>query len=294
MNQRTELRQRLRQQAQKKKTSPTRTLEQILTWVQIALALTPLATACIYLFGMAWHTGYVNVFHVDSSEFPLSTEQTLLVGTIALVSNIAPYISYPLAGFALVLVLLVIAAFTSELLKRLYNWHQLKMLRIDDTIRQSSTFKMLTKNAIKPQDAPIFEACLNIFLTLFTRYSYIIGTGIIIFLLTIYSFSNGKNEAQSQINKMKNKEYSSANCLKYAEHPEEISALRIVCNATQCTFWTEKDGTIYLRHDQIVSATIPPATGSKKFPICNRSTDTDLTNKKEQGPAVARDATIRK
>ena len=105
MNQRTELRQQYRQQARHKKIPPTRAPEQTLVWVQIALALLPLATACIYLFGMAWHMGYVSVFHVDSSEFPLSTEQNLLVGTIALVTNIAPYITYPLAGFALVLVL---------------------------------------------------------------------------------------------------------------------------------------------------------------------------------------------
>ncbi|MGL4891953.1 MAG: hypothetical protein ACRC52_14345, partial [Aeromonas veronii] len=45
--------------------------------------------------------------------------------------------------------------------------------------------------------------------------------------------------------------------LKYAAHPEGISALRIVCNATQCTFWNETDGTIYLRYDQIDSVTIP-------------------------------------
>lgn len=67
--------------------------------------------------------GYVSVFHVDSSKFPLSTEQNLLVGTITLVTNIAPYITYPLAGFVLVLALLVIAALTSEPLKKPYKWH---------------------------------------------------------------------------------------------------------------------------------------------------------------------------
>lgn len=273
MNQRTELWQQRRQQARQKKTPPTSSPEQTLVWVQIALALLPLATACIYLFGMAWHMGYVSVFHVDSSEFPLSTEQNLLVGTIALVTNIAPYITYPLAGFALVLVLLFIAAFTSELLKKLYKWHQIKMRRIDDTIRQNSTFKLLTKNAIKPQEASKWESLLDKLFTLFIQYSYLIGSGIIIFLLTIYSYSNGKNEAGSQIEKMKRKEFPAAHCIKYAGIPEEISALRIICNATQCTFWTEQYGTIYLRHDQIVSASIPPTEPkSKKSPTCNRST----------------------
>lgn len=54
MNQRTELRQQYRQQAKQKKPPPTRAPEQTLVWVQIALALLPLATAWIYLFGMAY------------------------------------------------------------------------------------------------------------------------------------------------------------------------------------------------------------------------------------------------
>lgn len=273
MNQRTELRQQYRQQARQKKTPPTRAPEQTLVWVQIALALLPLATACIYLFGMAWHMGYVSVFHVDSSEFPLSTEQNLLVGTIALVTNIAPYITYPLAGFVLVLALLVIAALTSELLKKLYGWHQEKMLRVDDAIRQSSTFKRLTKNAIKLHEASRWESLLDKLFTLLIQYSYFIGSGVIIFLLTIYSYSNGKNEADTQIGMMQKNEFPAAHCIKYAGIPEEISALRIICNATQCTFWTEQYGTIYLRHDQIVSASIPPTEPkSKKSPTCNRST----------------------
>jgi len=43
MNQRTELRQQYRQQARHKKIPPTRAPEQTLVWVQIALALLPLA-----------------------------------------------------------------------------------------------------------------------------------------------------------------------------------------------------------------------------------------------------------
>jgi len=59
MNQRTELRQRLRQQANQKKLKQANPLpEQTLIQVQIVLALLPLLTACVYLLGMAWHMGY--------------------------------------------------------------------------------------------------------------------------------------------------------------------------------------------------------------------------------------------
>ena len=47
-------------------------------------------------------------------------------------------------------------------------------------------------------------------------------------------------------------------------HPKGIQALRIVCNSVQCTFWTPQEGTIYLRHDQIDSVTVPPKPDSKE------------------------------
>ncbi len=97
MNQRTELRQHLRRQGKLKKATQNKSPEQTLVLVQIALTLLPLLTACIYLFGMTRHMGYLKVFHIDSSEFPLSTEQNLLMGVVALASNVLPLIIYPLA-----------------------------------------------------------------------------------------------------------------------------------------------------------------------------------------------------
>ena len=80
MNQRTELRLRHRKGVQANKAELATVNEQKWVQAQTVLAFLPLITAAVYLFGMAWHMGYVNVFHVDSSEFPLSTEQTLLTG----------------------------------------------------------------------------------------------------------------------------------------------------------------------------------------------------------------------
>lgn len=50
--------------------------------------------------------------------------------------------------------------------------------------------------------------------------------------------------------------FSAANQLRYAKHPEEIPAIRVMCNSIQCTFWTKADGTIFLQHDQIDSVVI--------------------------------------
>ena len=95
MNQRTELRLRHRKGVQANKAELATVNEQKWVQAQTVLAFLPLITAAVYLFGMAWHMGYVNVFHVDSSEFPLSTEQTLLTGTFALVANLVPLLGYP-------------------------------------------------------------------------------------------------------------------------------------------------------------------------------------------------------
>ena len=97
----------------------------------------------------------------------------------------------------------------------------------------------------------------------YLRLCFVLITCAIIFALAFHCYRDGEEWAQKQTKKMVQGTQSVAEQLVYAKHPEGVSALRIACNAIQCTFWTEKDGTIYLRHDQIDSVTIPSDSDSK-------------------------------
>lgn len=263
MNQRSELRQLLRQQVKQKKTKPAKSPEHTLLLVQIALALLPLLTACIYLFGMARHMGYLSVFHVDSGEFPLSTEQNLLMGVFSLVSNTLPLIFYPLAIVLACMVLGALIALTFRLIKGITERVRAYGIRIGSSEPMIRFYKVAFKYSIEPHESKWLEDIFDVIFTWYFRFLYVFITCAIVFGLASVSYRDGEESANQQVEKMKQGPQDFAEHLIYAKHPEGISAVRIVCNATYCAFWTEKDGTIYLRHDQIDSVTIPPTSDEK-------------------------------
>ncbi|WP_429023137.1 hypothetical protein [Aeromonas allosaccharophila] len=264
MNQRTELRQRLRQQAKQKKAKPVKSPEHTLVLMQIALTILPLLTACIYLFGMSRHMGYLDVFHVDSSEFSLSTEQNLLMGVVALMSNVLPLIIYPLALVGALMLLGAIIALTFRLIKRRLDHLRARASDIGNSEGMLRFLRALFKYAIQPHEAKWLEAAYDAISTWYLRFCGLLVVCAIVFGLAYCSYRDGEDLANQQVEKMKQGPQDFAEHLIYAKHPEGISAVRIACNTAQCTFWTEKDGTIYLRHDQIDSVTIPPKPDNSK------------------------------
>ncbi|HEH9402147.1 TPA: hypothetical protein SIA35_004265 [Aeromonas sobria] len=263
MNQRTELRQHLRRQGKLKKATQNKSPEQTLVLVQIALTLLPLLTACIYLFGMTRHMGYLKVFHIDSSEFPLSTEQNLLMGVVALASNVLPLIIYPLALVGALMLLGAIIALTFRLIKRCSDYFRSLASDIGNSAFMLCFLKALLKYAMQPHEAKWLETAYNVIFIWYLRFCYLLFTCAIVFGLAFYSYRDGEELAKEQIGKMENGTPEFAEQLSYSKYPEGVSALRIACNATQCSFWTVKDGTIYLRHDQIDSVVIPPTSNEK-------------------------------
>jgi hypothetical protein len=261
MTQPVELRERLRQRTRtstnKSPVTKSVTPEQKLVWVQIALTFLPLITAFIYLLGMSWHMGYLGVFNVDSSEFPLSTEMTLLTGISSLMSKLLPLIGYPVAAVVVFIVVWGIFALTFELLERLSNKIHTYTARIGDSELFQRALRSIFRYSIRPHQADGWGRILERVFGWYLIFASVIVTGFIISLMTYYSYCNGRDRAQEQIEKMTQGTFAAANQLRYAKHPEGIPAIRIMCNSIQCTFWTKADGTIFLRHDQIDSVVIP-------------------------------------
>lgn len=266
MNQHTELRPRLRQQAGKNDKKPAKSPEQTLVRVQIALTLLPLLTACIYLFGMSWHAGYLSVFHIDSGEFPLSTEQNLLAGVLSLVTHVLPLIFYPIGIAIGIMVLGVVWTLTYRLIKRVTEQVRTYGVRIGSSDPMVRFYKKAFKYSIEPHETERLEAFFERIFTWYFRYLYVLGPCVIVLGVATLCYQDGVKSAKNHITKMGQGPQNFAEQLTYAKHPEGVSAVRIACNAVQCTFWTEKDGTIYLRHDQIDSVTIPPKPDSKEQP----------------------------
>ncbi|MNF52963.1 hypothetical protein D3C85_680590 [compost metagenome] len=258
MNQHSELRQRLRQQTSKNGKRPAKSPEQTLVKVQIALTLLPLLTACVYLFGMSWHMGYVEFFHVDSGEFPLSTEQTLLTGTAALLVNILPLLSFPIVLFPAIFILGIFAAVAFKSTIWAIDAFREKVRSFMDREPLLKEVRATLNGSTKNNQPTWFTTLIAAVLIWYIRFAYLMVTCTIILMIAYYSYGNGETLATRQVKEMKEGTFASANSLSLAKHSGEVSAIRIICNAIQCAFWTEKDGTFYLRHEQIDRMTIPP------------------------------------
>ncbi|HDC4322891.1 hypothetical protein QK281_07880 [Aeromonas hydrophila] len=264
MNQRSELRQRLRQQASKNGRKPIKSPEQTLVHVQIALTLLPLLTACVYLFGMSWHMGYVEFFHVDSSEFPLSTEQNLLTGVAALVVNILPLLTFPIVLFPALFVVGIFSVVTFKSINWIIQASREKIISIMDNDPLLKEVRATLNDSTRNKQPSWLTTLLTAVITWYIRFAYLIVTCGIVLMLAYYSHDNGETVAVRQVKEMKEGTFASTNKLTLANNSGEVSALRIVCNAIQCAFWSEKYGTFYLRHEQIDRMTILPKPNSKE------------------------------
>ncbi|BBR10076.1 hypothetical protein [Aeromonas caviae] len=262
MNQRSELRQRLRQQASKKCAHGQQFIspEKILVIVQIGLALLPLITAFIYLMGMSWHQGYLLSFHVDSSEFPLSTEQTLLTGVMAVSLAILPVYIYTILAMGIAIIIWFVLTgfdqeingFISSIKLRTIDFIEGLMLKLKIKKPMESV-----KKVSKPRKVIKWSEKLKRM-----AITYLIGTAILLLIgmvveLAWHVHTEGTNLAKNQKTMLSNNTLEQMNIILYNNNKKPALALRIICNTTQCAFWTEDDGTIYLRHEQIDSATIP-------------------------------------
>lgn len=264
MNQRIELRQMLRQQASKNGKKLAKSSEQTLVRVQIALTLLPLLTACVYLFGMSLHMGYVDFFHVDSSEFPLSTEQYLLTGAAALVVNLLPVITFPIVLFPALLFLCIFSAIAFKSTIWAMDALLEKARQFVDRAPLLKKVRATVNGSIKNNQPNWFTALLTTVIAWYVRLAYLMVTFTIVSMIAYYSYGNGETLAIRQVQEIKEGTFTSANTLRLAKHSDQIVALRIVCNTIQCAFWTEKNGTFFLRHSQIDSVTISPKPNDRE------------------------------
>jgi len=70
--------------------------------LQTILTVLPVLSAGLYLMGATYHQGYLDVFGLDDSLFPLATDKALLSGFLALVTfGLVPMLYSIFAGLAL-------------------------------------------------------------------------------------------------------------------------------------------------------------------------------------------------
>lgn len=224
-------------------------------FVHTLLAATPLLTAAIYLMGMAYHYGYISTFGLDSTEFSLPADTTLLYGFISLIGLISPYRWWILGSFITLFFGLFIMLFlptvrlgTTQLWQRaglrngiLWLAHKLRSRRFSFII-----------------------TCLDFVARLYDKLFIVVMPILLTMLAAIYCVPDGAAQAKKEITKLEKGEGSTSKLSSTSTMLGDTPHIRIICNTTHCAYWLKDGRTLILRHDQVDQTLLLPPKEAKK------------------------------
>ncbi|MFM2112377.1 MAG: hypothetical protein RLZZ271_1037 [Pseudomonadota bacterium] len=204
--------------------------------LSIILSILPVITAGLFLLGLAYHEGYLEMFGLDDSLFPVSKDRILVFGFLSLVSISTPSLFYTITALMILLSAVVISGVIfsgSPLLARMT-----KRLSLDKKSEQ--------KNEEVLSEYERFKRLLA------TTLGYLGMSGILIlfFIVIVFlSLNSGRQQALSEIKafSMSQENYVTLHSA-LLERPERVKQL--VCSSSHCAFWTGSS-TVVLRHEQI-------------------------------------------
>lgn len=207
-------------------------------FINTALAVVPVFSAALYLMGFMYYQGFLDVYGVESSLFPLASDTTLLYGFYVLIPTVAsltPVFYAVLAMFALMFMLGLAYLLASS-------------SRVD-ALHKRVFAKKANKNKRNPE---IKQKLDDILVKGETAYYYYLGIFLILLtavLLTKFAIIRGSDEAIKNIDKFNNQTgrwvmlYTSLSS-------SPVKAQQITCSNTHCAFWLGEEA-LMLGHDKI-------------------------------------------
>lgn len=260
MNQNTELRSRIQRRITKSTShvSPSSKEGKNVFFSKIFFTLLPFAIiAILYLFGMSTHDGYLSVFHVSSSLFPQSREESLLIGSMSLALFLFNALIVALVLFFVFMVIVSISTLLFKPLKRLRK-NTLKLIDgISEKIKENKLFKAFISQCPTEEEANPFSEITERAFRIYLKFSISLVLCIAFIGLILYVCDDGSSMAKKHIKDFEDEKYESTIIIKYSKYPDGIKAMQIACNSIKCAFWSPTEGTFYLRHEQIESITVP-------------------------------------
>jgi|GEM_PF-3006683 hypothetical protein len=214
--------------------------------LKVWLSLIPIATGILYVMGSMFLQGYLSAFNLDSTQFPVPNDRTLLNGyTLLITGGLVAWLLF----FAAVFLTLI-----SVVVGRVVMASNPKFLqRIKERKAKSANQTAALMQGVGGQSAEdtIYRVCI---------WALVIGFGVMmLFFVTVLSRQYGVAQAKEDIENFKvgKGNYVSvlADTLK-----GPTKAIQLLCGTTHCAFWIG-DRTVVLKQDQIKSleAFIPNA-----------------------------------
>jgi len=223
-------------------------------FVHTLLAATPLLTAAIYLMGMANHYGYITTFGLDSTEFSLPADTTLLYGFISLIGLVSPYGWWILGGFlTLILGLFVMLFLPTVRLGSTQLWQRAGL--------RNGILSLAHK--LRSRRFSFIVTCLDFVVRLYDKFFIVVMPVLLTMLAALYCVPDGAAQAKKEIAQLEKGDESTSKLSSTSTMLGDTPHIRIICNTTHCAYRLKDGRTLILRHDQVEQTFLPPKEPKK-------------------------------
>jgi len=203
--------------------------------LQTILTVLPVLSAGLYLMGATYHQGYLDVFGLDDSLFPLATDKALLSGFLALVTfGLVPMLYSIFAGLALAFTVLVAAVLSSH--PRVRHWQSVILAKLPKWRAKSQPSEGM--NHLVDKSATIYGYSAGVFLVVFS-----------LLVVAVLSGQSGREQATKEIRSFK-EEAGNYAILHSPLLPAPTRAKQIICGQSHCAFWLGVESLV-LRHESV-------------------------------------------
>lgn len=228
---------------------PNKAPRSLLPFLKYLLAALPLMTAAIYLCGMAYHVGYLEAYGLTNDQFPLASDESILLGFVSLVRMLHDKMAIVGGAIFGALLLIILASLTAKWRKAL--WGRTPIPRLCN----KTILWIESKRPTKEDSAP-YITWVEWISILYGVFAILTVPTALVCVVALFSFLQGTETADKE-QKLMAKGYFSKHLAQVTLVTEEKSMIQIACNASHCAYW-DKDGTIILRHAQINKTRLVP------------------------------------
>jgi hypothetical protein len=201
-----------------------------------AIAL-PVFTALLYLIGLSHHEGYLEVYGLDSSQFPIPSDKALFAG----------FITLSLESMALRLVSISIVCIGFILYLKYFTRLSLN----------SYLFKHLKSNNLNDENSIENQHPLLVLISISSTFFILI---FIFIIIAITAYGSGKRQANSEHIEYEKKKTTVVN-IRYKQNDNETNnyenAKLVTCNTNACAYWIKNESHI-LQLDRIEKISLMP------------------------------------
>ncbi|MGY3931189.1 Uncharacterised protein [Aeromonas encheleia] len=232
----------------------TNTPRSLLPFLKYLLAALPLMTAAIYLCGMAYHVGYLEAYGLTNNQFPLATDESILLGFISLVRMLQDKILIAAGVIVGMLSLLILASMTAKWRKAL--WRKTLIPNLCSKV----SLWVDSKRPSKEDSAP-YLSWIEWIAILYGVFAVLTVPTALVCAVALFSFLQGVDTAGEEQKHMA-KGYFAKHQAQVTLATKDKPMIQVACNTSHCAYWDE-DGTTILRHDQINKTLFVPKETKK-------------------------------